>query len=58
MKRHQAHASGHCSREEIFQVIDEINPKKVFPVHTEEPGLFKAKAKRVVMPEKEKEYRV
>lgn len=40
---HQAHASGHCSMEEIFQVIKEIAPEKVYPVHTEHPGLFTRK---------------
>ncbi|MCL7475820.1 MAG: MBL fold metallo-hydrolase [ANME-2 cluster archaeon] len=38
---HQAHASGHCSRDEIFQIIRKISPKMVYPVHTEHPELFR-----------------
>jgi len=58
MKRHQAHASGHCSMEEIFDVVNEINPKKVFPVHTEEPELFKGAVKpKVALPKIKKKLR-
>ncbi|MCL7412285.1 MAG: hypothetical protein M8353_01530 [ANME-2 cluster archaeon] len=38
---HQAHASGHVSRNEIFQIIRDISPKIVYPVHTEHPELFR-----------------
>ncbi len=38
---HQAHASGHCSRDEIFHIIRKISPKRVYPVHTEYPEMFK-----------------
>lgn len=56
-KFHQAHASGHCSKEEIFQVIEEIKPRKVFPVHTEYPEMFKKSIKsEVVLPEIGKEF--
>jgi ribonuclease J len=40
LEYHQAHASGHCTMEEIFKVVEEINPKKIIPVHTEHPELF------------------
>ena len=43
----QSHASGHCSREELKEVIGRINPKKVFPIHTEQPLEFKEIAKGV-----------
>ncbi|MDF1557535.1 MAG: MBL fold metallo-hydrolase [ANME-2 cluster archaeon] len=48
LELHQAHASGHCSREEIFQIIREISPKKVYPVHTEFPELFKPELGAIV----------
>lgn len=38
---YQAHASGHATPHEIKQVINEISPKKVIPIHTERPELFK-----------------
>ena len=34
------HASGHASGKEILDMINHINPKKVFPIHTEHPELF------------------
>lgn len=36
---HQDHASGHCSLNEIFQIIREISPTMVYPVHSEHPEL-------------------
>lgn len=29
------HASGHAKEEDIFKIVDIINPKKIIPVHTE-----------------------
>ncbi len=40
MNWHQLHASGHASKTEIFDIIKEINAKKVFPVHTNYSELF------------------
>ena len=54
MSRHQLHASGHAPRSEIFRMISEINAKRVFPVHTLHPEMFKG-AERV---EKGKRYEV
>ena len=45
MPRHQFHASGHASRSEIFAMVGEIGAKKVFPVHTMCPELFKGAEK-------------
>ena len=44
---HQLHASGHCSGAEIIKNIQTVNPKKVFPVHTENPEMFKKLVKGV-----------
>lgn len=41
LKRHQLHASGHASMAEIFGMVDRIGAKKVIPVHTEHPEMFK-----------------
>jgi len=44
--QHQAHASGHAAGCEIIDMINEIKPENVIPVHTERPDLFnKAEAK-------------
>ena len=34
------HASGHASGKEILDMINKINPKKLFPIHTANPGSF------------------
>jgi ribonuclease J len=41
---YQYHASGHCSKKEIFDIVKGIGAKKVFPVHTEHPKMFKSVA--------------
>jgi ribonuclease J len=41
IERHQAHASGHAPMAEIFDIVNEINPGVVMPVHTEHPEMFK-----------------
>lgn len=38
---HQAHCSGHAPRSELIKIIREINPKKLYPVHTEHPEMFR-----------------
>ena len=35
------HASGHANREDLLKIIKEIKPKKVIPIHTENPREFK-----------------
>jgi ribonuclease J len=37
---HQIHASGHANGIEIREMIKEIGPKKLIPIHTENPELF------------------
>jgi len=52
----QLHASGHMSKNELKKAIEYICPRKVFPVHTENPRLFKRFFDHVVPPEKGKRY--
>jgi ribonuclease J len=55
----QIHSSGHASGPEIKQLIEDINPKLVFPVHTEHPELFVAPpGARVEIPQTGKSYRL
>ncbi|RMF88762.1 MAG: MBL fold metallo-hydrolase [Methanobacteriota archaeon] len=58
LPRYQAHASGHCSKEEIFQALRKAKARSVFPVHTEHPEMFKEVAKEAVVVEKERTYRL
>jgi len=51
------HCSGHIMPTEIKQVISEISPATLFPIHTEHPelfGKFVADITRVVLPQKQK----
>jgi len=37
---HKMHVSGHGSSEEILNMVREINPEKLYPIHTEHPESF------------------
>jgi len=47
--------SGHLDKEGIKYVVKEIDAKRVFPVHTQDPEGFKKFSKNVEIAEKEKE---
>ncbi len=56
---YQAHCSGHAPASDLKQLIEEINPKKLYPVHTEHPEMFKDIAPREIeinIPKKDKRY--
>ena len=55
---HQLHASGHMNREQIGDLVTEIDAKKIFPVHTENAHLFKRINGNVQMIKREKEYKI
>jgi len=55
---HQLHSSGHLNREQISSFINDINPKKVFPIHTENQLLFKKFSKKVQMIQYGKTYKL
>ena len=40
LPQYHIHVSGHIMPLELRDVIQKINPNKVFPIHTEDPGLF------------------
>jgi ribonuclease J len=45
------HVSGHASKNELKEMIDKINPKKIIPIHTEHPRLFESMFPgRVILP--------
>ncbi len=52
IKHHQLHASGHASKIEIFDMIKQISPKRVFPVHTKHPEVFKESGGNIVLVKK------
>jgi ribonuclease J len=58
LKPHQIHASGHCPSKDLTHIINKIQPKKLIPIHTEHPTLFKDLFKHldVTIVEKRKQY--
>jgi ribonuclease J len=56
MHFHQLHASGHLNKDQLVDLINYIQPRKVFPVHTENQQLFKEYCNNVQTLERDKEY--
>lgn len=56
LRYHQLHASGHMSRRELVESIGMVNPKALFPVHTENPELFAKHFDYAVLPVRGKRY--
>jgi ribonuclease J len=58
LKSHQAHCSGHAPRSELIKIIEEVNPKKLYPIHTEHPKMFKEFFSNVTVVEKDEGYEI
>jgi len=62
LPQYQVHVSGHIMPTHLRGVLEEINPKAVFPIHTEHPELlskFVSDLKgKVVLVEKDKKYNI
>ena len=56
MNFHQLHASGHMNKDQLVYMINHIQPKRVFPVHTENQQLFSNYCNNAQMIEQGKEY--
>jgi hypothetical protein len=56
MHFHQLHASGHLNKNQLVGLINYVEPKRVFPVHTENQQLFKDYCNNVQTIEHGKEY--
>ncbi|NMA68449.1 MAG: MBL fold metallo-hydrolase [Desulfitobacterium sp.] len=51
MKIIALHTSGHISRESLGKMIDKIKPRKVVPIHTENPYIFAKEFPNVYLPQ-------
>jgi ribonuclease J len=49
-KKHHYHASGHASGTDLRQLVEQVKPKTLMPIHTEHKELFKEFHKNVRMP--------
>jgi ribonuclease J len=50
IKKYQYHASGHASGTDIRQLVEQVKPKVLMPIHTEHKEMFKSFHKNVQMP--------
>ena len=48
------HASGHASGTEVFEMLEKIQPKRVIPIHTENPMKFQESNQNVLFVEQGK----
>ena len=55
---HQMHASGHASGPELLQIVRDVAPKAVYPIHTEHPEAFEKAGPHVRLPELGRPYPV
>ncbi len=58
LKLVQSHCSGHINGEDIKELINIINPRTLYPVHTEHPGMFRDLSAKVRMVKEGKMYRI
>jgi ribonuclease J len=60
LKFHQIHASGHCRSQDLKEIIETIGPKKLFPVHSEEPKHFRKVLPKtnIIIPTKKRAFEI
>ena len=58
MQFHQLHASGHMNKEQLVEMVNYIQPRKTFAIHTENQKLFKNYCPSVQVTKLEKNYSV
>jgi mRNA degradation ribonuclease J1/J2 len=49
MAKFQSHCSGHARGKDLIQVVSEINPKIIFPIHTEHPEVYQKNVSNVTI---------
>jgi len=55
---HQAHCSGHASGANLEKLINEINPGRIYPIHTEHPEIFQKNFSNAVAVKAGEEYKL
>jgi ribonuclease J len=54
----QSHCSGHINGDDLTELITTVHPKKLYPVHTEYPELFKKLSSKTIMVKEGKTYKL
>lgn len=52
LKYYYLHTSGHMGAEEVFQIIDDLEPKQILPIHTKGNEIFKKRYSNLLLPQK------
>ncbi len=45
INKFQCHCSGHARSKDLLQIVDEINARTLYPIHTEHPEIYKSTVK-------------
>lgn len=56
LRQVQSHCSGHMSGPDLKELIERIQPKTLFPIHTEKPGMFRRLSPKTKMVKEGKTY--
>ena len=54
----QSHCSGHINGDDMKELISKVNPKMIFPIHTEHPGMFRDLSMKTKMVKEGKVYEI
>ena len=54
----QSHCSGHINGDDLKDLIQTVHPKKLYPIHTEYPDLFKQLPSKTIMVREGKTYKL
>ncbi len=54
----QSHCSGHINGDDLKELIKTVDPKKLYPIHTEHPNLFKKLPSKTIMVKEGKTYKL
>ena len=58
MEYYQSHCSGHINGDDLKELIKTVQPKKLYPIHTEHPGLFRKLPIKTTMVKEGKTYKL
>jgi ribonuclease J len=54
----QSHCSGHINGHDLKELIETVHPKKLYPIHTEHPELFKKLSTKITLVKEGKTYKL
>jgi len=58
MNKYQCHCSGHAQGRDLLETASKINSKRLFPIHTEHPEIYKTIDQNVNIIEESKKYSI